>query len=109
MAWPFTSVGQPNKDSGFVAVPAVVAAPANFDLVSLFWLLGIYFANDSDSDVVVLVTDGSGAIVVPHIRIPPHGIYVQPPVEFMPVVGLQWRADGVPPGGVVNGKVWGYA
>lgn len=103
MAWPFTGVTAPNKDSGFMAVPTgAAAAPTNFDTVSSYWLLGAHFANNTQVDQFVTLTDGADAVIVPARRIPPND-YILVPWEFLPTVGLKWVATGA-----VTGKVWGY-
>lgn len=103
MAWPFPFVVAPNKDSGFVAVPQVAAAPTNFDTTTAYWVMGINLANNGDSAVNVALMDGSGALIIPHVYLAARAGF---PLEwpFMPVVGLQWVATGP-----VTGKVWGYA
>lgn len=107
MAWPFSSVGAPNKDSGFVAVGAGAGTtnPPNFDSVSTYWLLGIYFSNPSDNDEFVTVTDGAGNSVVPQARVPARGVLPITDIEFMPIAGVLWQATDP----ALIGKVWGYS
>ena|SRR5712691_1312584 len=99
MAWPFTSVNQPNLDTGpGVAVPttstAVTAAQA--------WLLGAHFTNPSAGVVTVTVTDTAGDILC-QLEIPS---LAEQPYEwpFRPTLGVKWSASVA---GLI-GQVWGY-
>src|SRR5689334_12952947 len=104
MAWPFSSAGAPNADSGYVAVPAAVASPPNFNGGSTFWLMGANFSNGSNQDAFVTVQDGSGNIILNATRVPAFTT-IQYEWPFMPAVGVQWFVSG---GGAVTGKIWGY-
>lgn len=99
MAWPFTSVLQPNLDTGpGVAVPAVATAITGVQA----WLLGAHFTNPSGTARTVTVTDTAGATLL-QLEIPPGG---EQPFEwpFRPALGVKWSASGV---GLL-GQIWGY-
>jgi len=99
MAWPFTSVGAPNLDTGPGAVvptsPGVITA-------NQAWLLGAHFLNGSAQKRVVTITDTAGAIL-DEIPIPAGA---EQPYEwpFRPTLGVKWFANGAD----VTGQVWGY-
>lgn len=104
MAWPFSGVAAPNKDSAFMAVPTSLANPTNFDSVTVYWLLGGHWANDTDADLAIAVLDGSNVVIVPHMVVPARKTLALN-WEFIPVTGVQWVATGAG----ITGKVWGYA
>ena len=100
MAWPFSSVGAPNLDTGpGIAVPTspgVVTASAA-------WVLGAHFSNTDGSNTrTVTVTDTAGNTLCV-LAIPPGG---EMPYEwaFRPATGVKWSADGLN----VIGHLWGY-
>lgn len=109
MAFPFSNVAAPNKDSGFVSPPTTLGTVTNFDNVTQFWLIGANFSNgDQLQPAFVTLTDGAGGKILDAVAIPPKGVLPPPHWEFMPVVGLQWSVSG-PGAASVTGKVWGYA
>jgi hypothetical protein len=99
MAWPFSSVGAPNLDTGVgVAVPTSPTAITASDA----WLLGAHFINNASSKRKVTVTDTAGAILC-ELDIPKQAenFYEWP---FRPTAGVKWFADGAS----VTGHLWGY-
>lgn len=103
MAWPFSTAGAPNFDSGFTAVPSAPTNPPNADSVSTFWLMGGNFTNAGNIDAFVTLTDGTGNLVMGAVRIPAFSSFA---IEwaFMPVVGLKWNYSSA----ALTGKLWGY-
>lgn len=99
MAWPFTSVGAPNLDTGTgVAVPTSPTAIT----ASAAWLLGGHFKNGAAVERTITVTDTAGATLC--LLTLPAG--AEQPYEwpFRPATGVKWSADGAS----VTGHVWGY-
>lgn len=100
MAWPFTSVGAPNLDTGpGVAVPTSVTVVT----ASTAWLLGGHFRNNDSVDRIITVIDTAGKDLVGPLTIPAGA---EQPYEwpFRPSIGVKWSADGAN----VTGHLWGY-
>jgi hypothetical protein len=99
VAWPFTSVGPPNLDTGpGIAVPLASTVVTG----AVAWLTGAHFTNDGSNFATILVTDTAGSVVC-KLKIPPGG---EQPYEwpFRPVTGVKWSADLVG----VHAQIWGY-
>jgi hypothetical protein len=100
VAWPFSSAGAPNLNTGpGSAVPTIAGSIT----ASQAWLMGAHFTNtDASNTRTVTITDAAGAIVA-ELALPPGA---EQPYEwpFRPVTGLKWLADGTN----VIGQIWGY-
>jgi len=99
VAWPFSSVGPPNLDTGpGVAVPLVATAIT----VNQAWLTGAHFTNEGVGQITVTVTDSAGN-TVNKFKVSPGG---ELPYEwaFRPTAGLKWVASGAG----LKGHIWGY-
>lgn len=105
MAWPFSGIGAPNVDSGWVTLPSSATNVPNSPSSSVAgWLLGATFANKTEVSQKVTVTDGGGKEIVDYILTP----HETKPFawEFVPITGvLQWFAANA---SAVDGKIWGY-
>jgi hypothetical protein len=99
MAWPFTTVGEPNLDTG---PGAVVPTSSDAVTASEAWLLGAHFTNKGSGAITVTVTDSAGAILC-ELKIPKNG---EMPYEwpFRPTTGIKWFASA---SGMI-GHIWGY-
>jgi len=100
VAWPFSSVGAPNLDTGpGVDVPLVSTAVT----ANQAWLTGAHFSNThATNHIVVTVTNTAGA-VLNKFKVPPGG---ELPYEwaFRPALGVKWVASAVG----LKGHIWGY-
>src|SRR5258708_34539574 len=90
MAWPFTTVNQPNLDTGpGQAVPTVQTAITGAQA----WLLGAHFTNPLATGLTITVTatDTAGEALLT-LAIPAGG---EQPFErpFRPALGVKWGAD----------------
>lgn len=100
MAWPFTTVNQPNLDSTpGVAIPS----PASTALFTgQLWLLGAHLTNPTAGEATVTLTDTAGGLLC-EVIIPGGG---EMPYEwpFRPAVGVKWFSTVAG----CKGHVWGY-
>lgn len=98
MAWPFSSVGAPNLDTGLVEVPTTPEYITSGEA----WVIGAHFKNNAAGERRVTVTDGAGLIFL-EVIMPADA---EQPYEwvFRPTQGVIWFADDVD----VDGQVWGY-
>ncbi len=99
MPWPFGDIAEPDYDSDFSDVPAVLTALST-DTIRL---VGANIANTSGLERTLTVTDSAGKVLITAII--PAG-QTLPPLEwaFMKTIGIKWQADAA---GVVA-KLWGY-
>ena len=101
MAWPFTTVVEPNLDTG--TGQAVPTTPTSIT-VNQCWLIGAFFTNPIATGVMITVTITNDAgDLISEVDVPPGG---EQPYEFpfRPVLGAKWSASAVG----VKGHVWGY-
>ena len=98
MAWPFSSVGAPNLDTGLVEVPTSPTFIASGEA----WIVGAHFKNSAAGERRVTIADGGGVIFA-EVILPEDADH---PYEwpFRPVIGIQWFADDSD----VSGQIWGY-
>jgi hypothetical protein len=99
MPWPFADIAEPDYDSDFADVPAVLTALTTSEVR----LVGANIANTAGFERTITVTDTAGKVLITAIF--PAG-QTLPPLEwaFMKTTGIKWQADDV---GVVA-KLWGY-
>lgn len=99
MAWPFTSVLQPNLDTG----PGT-PIPLTSTLIdaATCWLLGAHFTNSGAVQRIVTVTDLTGNILC-QVTIP-GGQEVPYEWAFRPATGIKWSVTGTG----CAGHIWGY-
>ncbi len=102
-AWAFSSITEPNVDTGIVAVPTSPTAVPNVTASTDVRPLGFLFTNTTADAITVRVTDTSGASIVPDLQIPGHTVV---PIEMPPFKysGLSWFASGAG----LNGKFEGW-
>lgn len=99
MAWPFSTVVQPNVDTTpGQAVPNVATAV----FTGALWMLGAHFSNPSVTQITVTVTDTAGDLLC-IVTLPPGA---EQPYEwpFRPTNGVKWSGDSVG----ATGHIWGY-
>lgn len=99
MAWPFSSVGAPNLDTGpGVELPLVSTVVT----ASVAWLTGAHFTNKDAVSRTVTITDTAGNLLL-ELEIPSGA---EQPFEwpFRPTTGVKWSASGAN----LKGHVWGY-
>lgn len=100
MAWPFSTAGAPNFDTGpGITIPVT---PAAVLLVGNGWLLGAHLTNTAATEVTITITDTADTIVS-EVVIPggSEQLYDWP---FRPVNGVKISATMT--GALAH--VWGY-
>jgi hypothetical protein len=100
MAWPFTSVNEPNLDTGTGQIVPTVAGVVT---ASVAWLIGAHFHNGAAVSRTVTITNTAGDVLCGPLEIPA-GADMPYEWPFRPTTGVKWVADG----NLVTGHIWGY-